>query len=398
MADTTVKFFHWQMTGAPSLSGAAGGIIGVLDACLVNGFGLGTLDSLVIASGVATATRSGGHSAVVDGVETLAGITGTYAGLNGERKVTFTSATTYKFDATGYPDGTATGTITTKVSPLGYAKSFSGTNKAAYKPTDVTALGMYLRVDDTTTKSAGVKGYETMSDVDTGTGLFQTQTGGLWSKSATTDSTARPWAIIGDSRAFYFWCEPNVTTGGGVTSQGQLWFSGDIIPRRSSDAYAHMLYAVGSDVTNTNTAFNDPFNLAINPSENYKVPRSQTGLGAAQTAGYYAASRKLTAAGTTCSGKGAQFYPNAADNGVDFDEAILTDQDNDSVRGRMPGIYLMPQAVEFAFATLDRLAGGGDLVSKNLLFMRVGSSNAVTQNSTSGRYGVGAFDITGPWR
>lgn len=46
-------------------------------------------------------------------------------------------------------DATATGTITCKVAPLGWEKSFSGTNKAAYRSLDVTSNQLYLRVDDT---------------------------------------------------------------------------------------------------------------------------------------------------------------------------------------------------------------------------------------------------------
>ncbi len=399
MADTSVKFFHWQMTGAPALTGAAGGLIPVLDACLLNGVGLKSVDSLVVVSGVATVTISSGHSALVDGVQLLAGITGTYAGLNGEQKVTLVSGSTYKFACPGQPDGTAAGTITSKVAALGYTKPFSGTNKAVYKSGDVASLGMHLRVDDTGTKLAIVKGYETMTDVDTGSGLFMAGTGGNWPKSNTTDSTARPWFIIGDTRSFYFWSEPNTGVSSGVTSQGIIVFDGDIIPRRSSDAYAHTLISNTADWTNaTTTSIYDAATMQRAANEEYKCPRSQTGLGGSQVQGLYGASTKFGGSTSAPSGNWNQFYPNASDNGVDFDEVVLSDFENASIRGRLPGIYFLPQDVGFAFGTFDQLAGAGDLSGRRLLFIRVSSPGYTSQNNTSGRRGVVAFDITGPWR
>src|ERR1700740_2942620 len=123
MADTSVKYFDSTMIGGPVLSGTVGSIIGILDACLVNGFGQVTLDSLVVSGGVATATRAAGHSHVKDGVAFIAG--SSIALLNGEQKVTAVTATTFQF-ATTAADGTATGTITSKVAPAGWVKAFTG--------------------------------------------------------------------------------------------------------------------------------------------------------------------------------------------------------------------------------------------------------------------------------
>lgn len=64
---------------------------------------------------------------------------------------------------------------------VGWTKAFSGTNMAAYKQS-AGSNQLYLRVDDTNATDARVVGYETMSDVNTGTGPFPTatqQSGGL---------------------------------------------------------------------------------------------------------------------------------------------------------------------------------------------------------------------------
>ena len=65
---TSVKYYASTMPGAPVLSGTAGALATLLDACLVDGFGLKTVDTLVVASGVATANISTGSAAVTGGV------------------------------------------------------------------------------------------------------------------------------------------------------------------------------------------------------------------------------------------------------------------------------------------------------------------------------------------
>ena len=58
--NTEVKVFQ-NITGTddviPQLSGTAGALMTILDACLVNGYGSDTLDNLVVASNVATCTK-----------------------------------------------------------------------------------------------------------------------------------------------------------------------------------------------------------------------------------------------------------------------------------------------------------------------------------------------------
>src|SRR5574337_1555206 len=57
-------------------------------------------------------------------------------------------------------------------SPAGWVKPYSGTNLAAYRA--ATGNQFYFRVDDSGTVEARISGYETMSDVNTGTGQFPT--------------------------------------------------------------------------------------------------------------------------------------------------------------------------------------------------------------------------------
>ena len=58
MPTYNTKWFQNSMAGAPVLTGQAGALIAVLNACLVDGFNLLTLDSLVVAGNVATGTKA----------------------------------------------------------------------------------------------------------------------------------------------------------------------------------------------------------------------------------------------------------------------------------------------------------------------------------------------------
>lgn len=96
----------------------------------------------------------------------------------------------------------------------GWAKPFSGTNKAVYRSATANGgSGLYYRVlDDATvtdfnypylasSKFCGIVGYESMSSVDTGTNPFSGATSTttlMIMKSATSDSITRDWVIIAD--------------------------------------------------------------------------------------------------------------------------------------------------------------------------------------------------------
>lgn len=200
------RFYHSDMTDAPVMSVSAGGIISVLDGCLLNGFNPKTLTSLVVSGGIATATVPGGHGYSLYSVVTIAGSTPSF--LNGEQRIlTIPTSTTFTFDATGIADVSASGTITAiMATPSGWVKSFSGTNKAAYSST-TSITGYYFQIDDSGAYSTGqpVRGYESMSDIDTGTAPFPT-TGQRptfnWRRSQDASGN-RKWVLVADDKFFY---------------------------------------------------------------------------------------------------------------------------------------------------------------------------------------------------
>jgi len=172
-------------------------MLAILDACLVNGFNLLTLDSLVVAGNVATGTKAS-HGYKVSQIITIAGASP--AGLNGEWRITGVATNTFTFTTAGISDQTATGTITAKSTAAGWLKPFSGTNKATYRSQDVASSQICMRVDDSVALYATVTGYETMSAVDTGTNTFGPN---YFKKSSVADATTRPWVLIADARGLY---------------------------------------------------------------------------------------------------------------------------------------------------------------------------------------------------
>lgn len=403
MADTSVKYFDSTMLGAPTLSGTAGSMIGILDACLINGFGQVTLDSLVVAGGIATATRAAGHPMVKDGVAFIANAS--VGVLNGEQKVTNVTTTTFQF-ATTAADGAASGAITAKVAPAKWTKLFTGTNLAAYKSSDPASTGCVLRVDDASTQTTRVLGFETMSDINTGTGQFpasvQQINGNFWDKSSAANATANQWVLIADGRFFYF--ARAIRSGATPTTfnENQMSAFGDFLPTKSGDAYACIISGDSSSqaaASITSTA--NYWSAAAGPAPGLYSPRSYTTLGFSMPMGKaFPTINGLTPGTGVGSASGAAGngtpFPNPTDGGVYVVQHYVFEAIAGSTanvhRGISPGFYCTPQAVPLNFyTTRDSLTGVAGLLGKTLKVI----------GCASGGGALGGFcfvDVTGPWR
>jgi hypothetical protein len=382
--DTSVKHMLSSMTGAPALDGTAGSLLGVLDAFLVDGWGSQTASSVVIADGVATVTLPSAPAATVDSVILVAGATP--SGLNGEQKVTGVGPGNVLTFDTEESDGSATGTITVKMAPCGWSKVYSGTNKAVYRSNDVQAHGggMYLRVDDSSTTTPRVVGYESMSDVDTGTGPFPTSTqlsgGGYWYKSG-AGATVRGYALFGDSRTFYIAFNPGYPTYNTHVLRG---FGDGISRRPTGDAYAVFLCA-------NNSSGNDVSGALDRGDGSYTwTPRPYIGLGTAE------AGRSLPFVGGSGM-SGAEnilgSFPNPVDGSLILSKRYWSTNTNQPPRFDFPGILSVPQSgLAAAFGSVSTVPGTGDLAGRTLM--------VVPSGNNPGAAATGGFvvDVTGPWR
>ncbi len=387
---TTVKHFHSAMSGAPTLNGVAGSLIAVLDACLVDGFGLKTADSVTVSGGIATATFSTGHSFEPDVIALVAGATP--AGLNGEKRVRTTATNVITFDATDIADGTATGTITIKLAPAGWEKPFSGTNLAAYRAIDPTSTRMFLRVADGTT-NARVVGYESMSDVNTGVRAFpleaQQAGGGYIPKASPANATARAWTVIADSRGWWLHIH-TATTSLGIS--GSVWGFGDYDSYKSGDPFACALQCSTTDTSGSGAANAASAEYAglVNIAGPF-TPRSFTGLGGSVQLDHAQESYNTEAgvSGGVASSM-VPTYPNGPNNGLLLSRKLLVERGL-ALRGVSRGLLTAVQNCHTQFNWRDKVPGQGQYAGRTLMAVKCGSAAGTASQ------GVVFFDITGPW-
>lgn len=372
--NNAVRSYSSTMANAPQLSGTAGALLGVIKACLVDGFDSRSINSISVSGGIATATISAGNPFALNEVVRIAGVTGALSALNGDWRLSSGAATTFTFDVGSIPDGNATGTITALRAPAGWVQAFAATNKSALKSGDVTATGKLLRIDDAGATYARVVGYETMSDVDTGTGPFPTEAlvagGGYWGKSSVASSTVRAWRIRADAAGF----ELSVQYDG--TSWLTNWF-GDLLREAAADEAAVLLTC--GESTSLATMGNL---LATNNTSGRFMPRAYT-----QAAGAVRARELGHVLSGSVFGSGGLDYP-APGSGFMYLSAIEVWEAGAVLRGVLPGVHapLHPSTQLTDGAVETSVAG------------MPGRRFVVQKSNTN--IGPGAFviDTTGPWR
>ncbi|UZZ64519.1 hypothetical protein [Curvibacter phage PCA1] len=384
----TTKVFSSSQPGAPVLSGVAGSLIAILDAVLVNGWGAQAVSSIVVSGGIATVSFANPHSSMVNGTILIAGATP--AALNGEKRVLTSGAQTLTFSAPGVADGNASGSITSKVAPLGWVKLFSGTNQAAYKSTVPESTGCVLAVTDTLAGGATVTGYEAMTSVSAGTGRFPTAGQAptfVWSKSDSTDASSRAWRIIGDERGFYFSCVPNAS----ALRASQTMYFGDIQSVKSNDPYACAITGslayqnAVTDFASSSVEFAD----GAFANTSVFLARAANTLGGSQPVFKEASIMTFT---SYRSGQGslAYAYPSPVNNGLVLTRMRVASSPQ-GVRGYLPGVYLSPQAIGTSLSTDEIVNGSGELAGTKLLTIGTGTGTFATS-------GAVFFDITNDWR
>lgn len=385
-----VYYYSSFDAGAPVLNNVAGSLIGVLDACLLNGYNTQTLASLSVTGNVATASKAT-HGFKAEEGKWIEVSGATPASLNGLKKVTSHTSNTFSFAAPGVADGLATGTITVKRPPIGWSKPFSGTNKAVYRSVDPSSTGRYLRVLDDAAVATEARAvmYETMTDVDTGLGPSPRPTdlaGGVFWGKTENNATAKTWIIIGDSRIFYLFIQ--VSSSAFITSP---YAFGDIKSYRPGDMFSCILY--GSDVAVT-TGASRPLKLGMTyicgfQPDNWNSTLSRS---SSQTAGSVRSHISgLGQNGQVQSSQG-QFpnWPSPVDNGMAIATLFVTEENASflhPIRGELPGALQMLAGVPYGM--FDTFSGIANFPGRTCVVITIQAAN------TQGRM---AIDITGPWR
>lgn len=242
------NFFDSSEAGAPSLNNVAGSLLEIIRACGITGFNPRSVTSIVVASGVATATAaSHGYTATFGKLLLIEGAP--EALLNGRHQPLSVATNTFTFDATGVPDGTYTGTITAKRAPLGLVEQHTGTNKAVFARSAPEACTPLFRILDTAaapalTTDARIQMLESATGIDTFVNPMPTAAqvtdgaGGYIHKGANS-ATAKPWALVGNDWGIYFIGPTNAAVPG--ESARIPYFFGDGVPFFPGDAHFCLL-------------------------------------------------------------------------------------------------------------------------------------------------------------
>ena len=396
----TVRLAKSTNTGMtwPTLSGTAGDLTTLMDALLVNGSNTISISSITRSGTTATV-----NTAVAHGISSVSTTPASerrvlHAGLdqaeyNGEFTATYVDSDTYTIEVSGSPATPATGTGLARRPPCGWATAFTAANKRSYRA--ATGNRHYCRiVDDGTTSAAygRIVGYETMSDVDTGTALFPTAaqvSGGLWiHKSSTANATTRPWCFIGDEVRWYLFVDydSNATPFGAALAT----FFGEIVSYKSGDAYHTM--AIGS--ASATPANSNNVNHVKAPSATSATEGNYIVRGHAQT-GTSLNVLKLgqittVATNVATSGGSAQplTYPSPASGGLYTARMVIADT-TAVLRGEVPGcwtIYHNRPATNY-----DTWSGVGANAGRT--FMQVNTGG----NSVTASAGCVALEVSDTW-
>ena len=385
-----VKWFKHDMPGAPVLTGEPGMLIGLLDACLLNGWGLVSVDSLTFDSntGEATLTVTGGHGFIVDQVILISGAN--EAEFNGEQRVTWIDSTTVKFNPVHIPQvATASGSITAKVAPQGsWGKPFSsGDNlKAIYQsssPDRLSSAG--LRVDDSNT-ATGWNGYGANSiiesvglftDLDTTSEQFEALNYKLIKKSDAANNTIREWCLIADQRLIYLFI--NHQAASGLPMAAYTW--GEVISYKDQDAHA-VLSLIGS---NTSTGYSPTSFGLLGSNLGSSIQRAYDGVSLSESIELIGVEVGYNFMG----GFNANPYPCPIDNSVALTDRVFI-REPVGFRGEMPGLGYPLHRTPLPHLSFQIVPWRSSSAK-----IKVISIKKAPQSSHDGQLFI---DIEGPWR
>jgi len=346
---TVASTFGLYVNDSITISGASGTEQTKLNGTwVIASIASATTFTFVVSSSVATGTLTttlgttvkNNHGFLIDDIVTISGANESV--FNSDFKITNVTSSTFTFNlTTAITD--ATGTISVKITPLGWEKTYSGTNKAVYRSLDNTGTRLYLRVDDTNAQYMTVNMYETMTNVDTGTGASTV----YWKKSSTSDTTARAWQLIGNGKVFYWFIDWNAAT---APLQPNGYAFGDFITAKAGDAYNCMIIGhTSSAPTGTFNVDSFYYNRGVSNNLGQYITRSFSQLGTSVS--FF----KESATNTTTMGYGGSIiFPNQTDNGIHLTPLYIIESATLAYRGRMAGLLCPFETTNGVFPALNK--------------------------------------------
>ncbi|ASK91041.1 hypothetical protein KWH04_01220 [Xanthomonas campestris pv. trichodesmae] len=263
-------------------------------------------------------------------------------------------------------------------SGAGWTKPYAGTNLAVFR-TGAGSNGMCLRIDDTSVdasnRAARALGFESMTDVNTGTGRFplnDQESGGLmwFTHYSGSPSNARQWFLIADEGFMVLMIQtfPEQLASSSQYYRETYWF-GDLVPIGPADAYATVIQGKPAG-SSGNTSESHPLDsVGLNTSSSgLYIARTYTGLGGSLRAGKAHDSAK---SGTTAwGGNGNLPYPHGPDGALLMSPVWVHEPGSTSmaaIRGTLPGIWA---PLQYVLQAGDTFAGQGDLTGRSFFAWR----------------------------
>jgi len=263
----------------------------------------------------------------------------------------------------------------------GWTLSYTGTNKAVYRPG--AGSQHYLHVADAGgstggAKEAQIRGYEAMSAIDTGTGPFPSDAQCVLylnhlvcRKSATASNVARPWLIIADSRTCYILIQTGDTAS---TYYGAAF--GDIYSYAGADAYQTCIigrYAENVTGYTVCEAFGGLSTVLGTAFPGHFLARGYTQSGGSLAVGKHGDGIKQASA---VGFSGSVPFTNGPDGGI-YLAPVIIHETSGNIRGQMRGLYVWLHTVA-GIADADTFSGSGDYATKTFLAVNQIAGNVAT--------------------
>lgn len=228
-------------------------------------------------------------------------------------------------------------------------------DKAAFRNNPVAGTGFFNCVNCVSTATpneANLNGYELMTDIDTGVGLFGAA--GAVSNtliSAAAGTTARPWVLVADDRAFYLFIWYGITsTPTTSTYLVSTIFFGDFPARLASDAFA-CVCCVSNKNQNWSGFCGTTFasgavvpGIGQNPFFACHYPRRESGVPGGFTGPYISA-------GAPCvvnnPGGAGHAIPYSVNEPFILTRGVFSNGIANSLRGWFPGLFFPCHALPF---------------------------------------------------
>lgn len=369
-----VKIIKSTQTNAPQITGLANSLNPVLYAALCTGFNSVTLTSLTVSSNIATGTTASPHGFGVNDTVQISGANQSV--FNNDFEIDSVPTTTSFTFPLITNTATATGTITCKISPLGWNRPDSSGNLSIYQSADVLSSKCFFKIDDSAGVTAALTAYEYMSSVNSGSGASPTV---YINKSSAASSATRAWIIIGNSKCFYLFIERNASY-----PNYEISFIGDINSLIPNDPWR---FAIGA--CSVNSSYNGVGNASVgmNTSNatvtgNYLM-RAAHGFGGSVSFGIQTAvpMTRMGYVGLSTA------YPSLVDHCVHLLPCYNFEYYSSSyyLRGIQPGLYPTVETVGWAYTNLDR-----SLVFNGRVYVPIRLAYTATGGCTY-------LDATGPW-